>query len=136
MTGDGNYGNGKTCTGPAATIVGNNPIWSPKGQITECGMALNKSRDDSPLYPRRKQGRTTLHRLTTHMVAMPTPTLLSYPKLDLSRLSHTMATLAVAGQRQRHWHHRQHVASGCRGAEPGPPDPGHARQAAVNDGMP
>ena len=37
---DGNYGSGQMCTGGAKTIVGGNTIWSPKGNITECGTSL------------------------------------------------------------------------------------------------
>ena len=39
--GDGNYGGG-ACTAPGKTIVGGNTIWSPTGNITECGMPLAK----------------------------------------------------------------------------------------------
>jgi hypothetical protein len=40
MAGDGNYGNGQSCTGPGKTIVGGNTIWSPTGAIKECGTTL------------------------------------------------------------------------------------------------
>lgn len=38
MTQDGTYGNGQTCSGGAATIVRNNTIYSPTGNVSECGM--------------------------------------------------------------------------------------------------
>lgn len=38
--GEGNYGNGQVCTGPSANYVYGNTIWSPAGNITECGMSL------------------------------------------------------------------------------------------------
>eukprot|EP00005_Dracoamoeba_jomungandri_P000463 CAMPEP_0174252392 /NCGR_PEP_ID=MMETSP0439-20130205/1880_1 /TAXON_ID=0 /ORGANISM="Stereomyxa ramosa, Strain Chinc5" /LENGTH=754 /DNA_ID=CAMNT_0015332915 /DNA_START=107 /DNA_END=2368 /DNA_ORIENTATION=+ len=40
MTGDGNYGDGQTCSGPSKTIVHDNKIFSPKAEITECGSSL------------------------------------------------------------------------------------------------
>lgn len=39
LASDGDYGHG-TCSGPGATIVGGNTIWSPTGNITECGTSL------------------------------------------------------------------------------------------------
>ena len=38
---DGNYGSG-ACEAPGKTVVGGNTIWSPAGNITECGMPLAK----------------------------------------------------------------------------------------------
>jgi hypothetical protein len=38
---DGNYGGG-ACTAPGKTVVGGNTIWSPNGNITECGTTLAK----------------------------------------------------------------------------------------------
>jgi len=40
LTNDGNYGSGQTCSGAGQTIVGGNTIWSPTGNIQECGMSL------------------------------------------------------------------------------------------------
>ena len=37
---DGDYGRGQTCSGGAKTIVHHNTIWSPTGNITECGKSL------------------------------------------------------------------------------------------------
>jgi hypothetical protein len=37
---DGNYGSGQTCSGPAATVVYNNTVYSPTGAVKECGMTL------------------------------------------------------------------------------------------------
>ncbi len=37
---DGSYGGGQTCSGPAATVVYNNTVWTPTGKVTECGMTL------------------------------------------------------------------------------------------------
>lgn len=39
QTKDGNYANG-ACSGAAKTIVYNNSVFSPKGNITECGYPL------------------------------------------------------------------------------------------------
>lgn len=39
---DGEYGSGQTCSGPGETVVGGNEVWSPSGNITECGMPLSE----------------------------------------------------------------------------------------------
>jgi hypothetical protein len=39
---DGNYGSGQTCTGGGKTIVHGNTVWSPTGNITECGKSLSE----------------------------------------------------------------------------------------------
>ena len=40
MNGDGDYGHGTTCSGPGMTVVYGNRIFTPKGNVTECGMSL------------------------------------------------------------------------------------------------
>ena len=40
QAGDGNYGNGQTCSGAGLTYVANNTIYSPTGAIKECGTTL------------------------------------------------------------------------------------------------
>lgn len=40
MTKDGDYGNGK-CSGVGKTVVHDNKIYSPTGNVTECGMSLS-----------------------------------------------------------------------------------------------
>ena len=41
LANDGGYGGGQACMGQTGeTTVGGNTIYSPKGQITECGMSL------------------------------------------------------------------------------------------------
>ena len=37
---DGSYGDGQACSGPAATKVFGNTLWSPTGAVQECGMSL------------------------------------------------------------------------------------------------
>ena len=39
MTRDGNYGNPR-CSGPGKTVVHDNAIYTPTGNVTECGMSL------------------------------------------------------------------------------------------------
>jgi hypothetical protein len=39
QTQSGNYANGQ-CTGPTMVIVGNNSIYTPNGQATECGTSV------------------------------------------------------------------------------------------------
>jgi len=40
LANDGNYGHGQTCSGAGKTIVYGNTVWSPTGNITECGTSL------------------------------------------------------------------------------------------------
>lgn len=40
MTSDGDYGNGK-CSGDGMTVVRDNRIYTPKGNVTECGKSLS-----------------------------------------------------------------------------------------------
>ena len=39
QTQDGNYANG-ACSGDGKTVVGNNPVYTPTGKVTECGTSL------------------------------------------------------------------------------------------------
>ena len=39
LTRDGDYGHG-TCSGPGMTVVHDNIIFTPAGNVTECGMSL------------------------------------------------------------------------------------------------
>ena len=40
MTNDGDYGRGQTCSGDGMTIVYDNQIYTPTGNVTECNMSL------------------------------------------------------------------------------------------------
>ena len=39
---DGDYGRGQACTGSAKTVVHGNTVWTPTGNVTECGKSLRE----------------------------------------------------------------------------------------------